>query len=177
MQAVSGAGYPGVPSLDILGNVMPFIPDEEDKMEWEPRKMLARLKGEGLELAAFQISAHANRVPVPEGHVVCLSVELERRASLAEIRQVLAEYQPPQVSRDLPSSPHPTILVKDEPDRPQPRLDVMSGRGMTTIVGRLRPDPILDCKLVVLSHNTIRGAAGASIYNAELLLAQSLLKV
>lgn len=175
MQAVSGAGYPGVPSLDILGNVLPFIPDEEEKMEWEPRKMLGRYGSGSLELAAFQISAHANRVPVPEGHLVCLSVEFERQASLAEVRQALAEYQPPRISQDLPSSPRPVILVKEEPDRPQPRLDVMSGRGMSTLVGRLRPDPLLDCKLVVLSHNTIRGAAGASIYNAELLLAQSLL--
>jgi aspartate-semialdehyde dehydrogenase len=175
MQAISGAGYPGVPSLDILGNVIPYINDEEDKMEWEPRKMLGVLQADGVQLADIVLSAHANRVPVAEGHTVCLSVELARDADLEEVADALATYQAPQVSRDLPSTPRPVVRVMPEPDRPQPRLDVMTGRGMTTVVGRLRPDPILDYKLVVLSHNTIRGAAGASIYNAELLIKQGLL--
>jgi aspartate-semialdehyde dehydrogenase len=175
MQAVSGAGYPGVPSLDILGNVVPFIDGEEEKMELEPRKMLGRLEGESVDLAGFEISAHANRVPVAEGHMVCLSVELARPASIQEVAGALAGYQPPEVSRGLPSTPKPVILLKDEPDRPQPRLDLMTGKGMTTVAGRLRRDPLFDYKLVVLSHNTVRGAAGGSIYNAELLVKQGII--
>jgi aspartate-semialdehyde dehydrogenase len=175
MQAVSGAGYPGVPSLDILGNVLPYIPGEEEKMEWEPRKMLGELRGEEIELANIQISAQANRVPVAEGHVVCLSVGLSSPAKVDAIAQALTGYLAPEVSRDLPSTPKPVILMKAQPDRPQPRLDIMTGKGMTTIVGRLRPDSIFDYKMVILSHNTIRGAAGGSIYNAELLLKQGLI--
>ena len=174
MQAISGAGYPGVASLDILGNVIPYIHDEEDKMEWEPRKMLGTLTAGEVQLADIVLSAHANRVPVAEGHTVCLSVELARDASLEEVAEALATYQAPEASRELPSAPCPVLRVMSEPDRPQPRLDAMTGRGMTTVVGRLRPDPILDYKLVVLSHNTIRGAAGASIYNAELLVHRGL---
>ena len=177
LQAVSGAGYPGVPSLDILGNVLPYIPDEEEKMEWEPRKMLGRLDGEQVELARIDLSAHANRVPVAEGHTVCLSVQLGRRASLGEVAEALEGYQGAEISRDLPSSPRPVIRLRQEPDHPQPRLDAMVGGGMTTVIGRLRPDPILDVKMVVLSHNTIRGAAGASIYNAELLVRQGLVAI
>jgi len=172
LQAVSGAGYPGIASLDILGNVVPYIPDEEDKMEWEPLKILGRLEAGKVALAAFPISAHANRVPVLDGHVVCLSVALARRAALPEVAQALAEYQAPEASRGLPSAPPSAIWLMEQPDRPQPRLDLLAGGGMTTVVGRLRPDPLLDCKLVILSHNTIRGAAGGSIYNAELLVRQ-----
>jgi aspartate-semialdehyde dehydrogenase len=174
MQAVSGAGYPGIPSMDILGNVVPFIQDEEEKMEWEPRKMLGDLNDEAIELANFKITAHANRVPVTEGHMVCLSVELAQRASIQEVAQAMANYLAPVISRELPSTPKSVIQLRPEMDRPQPRLDIMAGQGMTTVVGRLRPDPILDYKMVILSHNTIRGAAGGSIYNAELLLAQGL---
>jgi aspartate-semialdehyde dehydrogenase len=177
LQAVSGAGYPGVPSLDILSNVLPYIPGEEEKMEWEPRKMLGRLDGDQVELAAINLSAHANRVPVAEGHTVCLSVRLGGRASLEEVAMALQSYQGPEISRTLPSAPRPVIQLSPEPDHPQPRLDAMTGGGMTTVVGRLRPDPILDYKMVVLSHNTIRGAAGASIYNAELLVRQSLVSI
>jgi aspartate-semialdehyde dehydrogenase len=175
MQAISGAGYPGVPALDILGNVLPYIPDEEEKMEWEPRKMLGVLQGEDIELANFEISAQANRVPVAEGHLVCLSVELAQPAEIEAVAQALSGYIAPEVSRNLPSAPKPVILIKDQPDRPQPRLDIMTGKGMTTLVGRLRPDPIFDYKMVILSHNTIRGAAGGSIFNAELLLKQGLI--
>jgi aspartate-semialdehyde dehydrogenase len=175
MQAVSGAGYPGVASLDILGNVLPYIPDEEEKMEWEPRKMLGELQGEEIELANIVISAQANRVPVAEGHFMCLSVELSGPVKIEDVAQAMTGYLAPQVSRDLPSAPKPVILIKDEPDRPQPRLDIMTGKGMTTVVGRLRPDPIFDYKMVILSHNTIRGAAGGSIYNAELLVKQGLI--
>ena len=172
MQAVSGAGYPGVASMDILGNVVPYIGDEEEKMEWEPRKILGTVKDGAVELSSLAISAHANRVAVSDGHMVCLSIELERPGSLAEVGQVLRGYKPPEIVRDLPSTPAAVIQVMDEPDRPQPRLDIMAGRGMTTVVGRLRPDALLDYKMVILSHNTIRGAAGGSIYNAELLVAQ-----
>jgi len=175
MQAVSGAGYPGAPALDILGNVLPYIPDEEEKMEWEPRKMLGILQDDNIALANFEISAQANRVPVAEGHLVCLSVELAQPAEMKAVAQALSGYLAPEISRELPSAPKPVILIQDQPDRPQPRLDIMTGKGMTTVIGRLRPDPIFDYKMVILSHNTIRGAAGGSIYNAELLVKQGLL--
>ena len=175
MQAVSGAGYPGVPSLDILGNVVPYIGDEEEKMEWEPRKMLGEVASGELKLHPVAISAHANRVPVVEGHTVCVSLELEQPAPLDEIAGALHTYTAPASSRDLPSAPRPVIEIRREPDRPQPRLDVMTGAGMTTVVGRLRHDPLLHIKMVILSHNTIRGAAGGSIYNAELLVQQGLI--
>lgn len=172
LQAVSGAGYPGIASLDILGNVIPFIDGEEDKMESEPLKMLGSLKDGEIQPASLQISAHANRVPVLDGHLVCLSVQLSREARLEDVAQALSSFQAPSISRHLPSSPETPIRLMEQPDRPQPRLDLMSGNGMTTVVGRLRPDPLLGWKMVILSHNTIRGAAGASIYNAELLVQQ-----
>lgn len=170
MQAVSGAGYPGVASMDILDNVIPNVEGEEAKVEWEPRKMLGNLAGEGIDLADFVISAHTNRVAVIDSHMVCLSLELDRKAGLEEVKAALRNYQPIVAAQDLPSTPRPVILVREEFDRPQPRLDRMTGRGMTTVVGRVRPDPLLDYKMVVLSHNTIRGAAGGAIYNGELLV-------
>ena len=163
MQAVSGAGYPGVPSLDILDNVIPFIKGEEEKVELEPRKMLGKILGDKIVPADFLISAHTNRVAVTDGHMVCLSVELEKNATPAEAIQAMRDYRAPEISRDLPSAPDPVIIVRDEPDRPQPRLDRMTGKGMATVVGRVRSDPIFGLKFVVLSHNTIRGAAGGSI--------------
>jgi len=169
LQAISGAGYPGVASLDIQDNVIPHIDGEEAKVEWEPRKILGRFDGEQINLADIVISAHTNRVGVSDGHLVCASLEFQNPVSSEEVQQVLDAYQAPEVSRDLPSAPHPVILVRREPDRPQPRLDRWAGNGMTTVVGRVRPDPLLHIKLVVLSHNTVRGAAGGSIYNAELL--------
>ena len=172
LQALSGAGYPGVPSLDIIDNVIPYVHEEEDKVEQEPRKMLGRLVGEGIELEGLAISAHTNRVAVSDGHVVCLSVELGRRVDVSEAAEALRSYAAPESSQDLPSAPRPVIELREEPDRPQPRLDRMTGEGMTTVVGRLRPDPLFDLKMVILSHNTIRGAAGGSIYNAELLYRQ-----
>lgn len=174
MQALSGAGYPGVPSMDIIDNVIPYIGGEEDKVEWEPRKMLGTLNGQEIDLAPFAVSAHTNRVAVSDGHMVCLSVELRDRADVKRIAQALTGYQAPAISADLPSAPKPVIVLRDESDRPQPRLDRMTGQGMATVVGRLRPDPIFDVKMVVLSHNTVRGAAGGSIYNAELLVKQGL---
>ena len=174
LQALSGAGYPGVPSMDILDNVIPYIGGEEEKVEWEPRKMLGRLDGEGIELAPFAISAQTNRVAVSDGHIVCLTVELSERADIRRVTQALQDYQAPPVSADLPSAPKPVIVVREEADRPQPRLDRNTGRGMTTVVGRVRPDTVFDARMVVLSHNTVRGAAGGSIYNAELLVHQGL---
>ncbi len=170
LQALSGAGYPGVPSMDIVDNVIPFIGGEEEKVEWEPRKMLGTLTAGEIRLAEFGISAHTNRVQVTDGHVVCLTVEFEQRATPQEVQAVLSAYQAPEISRDLPSAPRPAILVRSEDNRPQPRLDRMTGAGMTTVVGRIRPDSLFDSRLTVLSHNTIRGAAGGSIYNAELLV-------
>jgi aspartate-semialdehyde dehydrogenase len=170
MQAVSGAGYPGVPSLDILDNVIPFIKCEEEKVELEPRKMLGKILGDEIVPAEFLISAHTNRVAVTDGHMVCVSVELKKNATPAEAIQAMRDYCAPEVSRGLPSVPDSVLIIRDEPDRPQPRLDRMTGRGMTTLVGRVRPDPIFGLKFVVLSHNTIRGAAGGSIYNAELMV-------
>jgi aspartate-semialdehyde dehydrogenase len=175
LQALSGAGYPGVPSLDILDNVIPYIGGEEEKVELEPRKMLGRLKADGIQPAEFVISAHTNRVPVSDGHIVCMSIELAKPADLVAVRRALEDYTPPEICTGLPSTPKPVIIYRDEPDRPQPRLDRGTGDGMTTVVGRLRPDPLLHIKLVVLSHNTIRGAAGGSIYNAELLVQQGML--
>jgi len=177
LQALSGAGYPGVPSLDIMDNVIPNVANggEEEKVEWEPRKMLGKLNNNKIELADIKFSAHTNRVAVIDGHTVCASVELARSTDPETAEAVLRNYAAPESARELPSSPRPVIEVRDEADRPQPRLDRLTGKGMTTVVGRLRRDPILDLKFVVLSHNTIRGAAGGSIYNAELLVSENLL--
>ncbi len=175
MQAISGAGYPGVPSYDIMGNVIPYIPNEEKRIEFEPKKMLGNVVDGKAELADLIISAHANRVPVLDGHMVCLNVQFNEKASLKEVKQALLTYQAPEISRDLPSAPAAVIALVEDDFRPQPRFDLMTGNGMTTVVGRLREDQILDYKMVILSHNTIRGAAGGSIYNAELLVNQGLL--
>ena len=177
LQALSGAGYPGVPSLDIMDNIIPNVANggEEEKVEWEPRKMLGRLNNGSIDLANITFSVHANRVAVIDGHTVCASVQLENPAEPEVAIQVLREFEAHPSARDLPSAPRPVIEVREEADRPQPRLDRLAGKGMTTVVGRVRRDPILDLKFVVLSHNTIRGAAGASIYNAELLVNEGLL--
>jgi aspartate-semialdehyde dehydrogenase len=172
MQALSGAGYPGVPSMDIIDNVIPYVEGEEPKVEWEPRKMLGQFTGETVRLAEFGLSVHCNRVAVSDGHMVCISVGLENEASEQQVIEALQDYQAPASSRELPSAPHPVIRYRAEANRPQPRLDRLEGAGMTTVVGRVRPDSLFDWKMVVLSHNTIRGAAGGSIYNAELLHSQ-----
>jgi len=174
LQALSGAGYPGVASLDIADNVIPFISGEEEKVEWEPRKMLGKLVNNKIVLAETKISAHTNRVAVIDGHTVCVSVELSSYASPEQAIQALHSYQASSEVQALPSSPKPDILVRNENDRPQPRLDRLAGKGMTTVVGRVRQDPLFHIKLVVLSHNTIRGAAGGSIFNAELLMREGL---
>lgn len=177
LQALSGAGYPGVPSLDIMDNVIPNVANggEEEKVEWEPLKMLGRFAGDKIDLADMVFSVHTNRVAVIDGHTVCASVQLEKPVEPDVAARALREYAAPPSARELPSSPRPVIEVRDEADRPQPRLDRMAGKGMTTVVGRVRRDPIFDLKFVVLSHNTIRGAAGASIFNAELLVNEGLL--
>jgi aspartate-semialdehyde dehydrogenase len=174
LQAISGAGYPGVSAFDITENVIPNIGGEEEKVEWEPRKMLGARSSDGIELAEVEISAHTNRVPVIDGHTLCVSLELREAAAPDEAAEALRAYRAPVEVRDLPSAPKPVILVREEPYRPQPRLDRMTGKGMTTVVGRIRPDPLFHLKFVVLSHNTIRGAAGGSIFNAELLVARGL---
>ena len=171
MQAVSGAGYPGVPSLDILGNVIPYIGEEEGKIERELPKMLGRLTSDGIDHAPVVVSAHANRVAVEHGHTVCLSVELDDPVTPAEAVRAMRDWTGAAGVAELPSAPHPPLLVLDAPDRPQPRRDVMSGGGMQVVVGRVRADPVFHLKLVAMGHNTIRGAAGGSVLNAELLVA------
>lgn len=169
MQAVSGAGYPGVPSLDILGNVIPFINDEEPKIETELCKLLGRFDGAQLHLADIITSAHANRVPVEHGHTVCMSVGFATRPTPEQALDVLRAWSGHEAVRGLPSAPEPALIIRDEPDRPQPRRDVNRGRGMATTVGRVRADHLFDLRLVAMSHNVVRGAAGGSILNAELL--------
>ena len=171
MQAVSGAGYPGVASLDILGNVIPFIKDEEPKLEAEIRKFLGSKGAAQIDDAAFPVSSHTNRVPVEHGHTIVMSIELERKAKLPEIEATLAGWRGASEACGLPSSPERPIVVTTAADRPQPRRDVDAGRGMTVTVGRVREDPIFDVRLVALGHNIIRGAAGASVLNAELMVA------
>jgi aspartate-semialdehyde dehydrogenase len=170
MQAVSGAGYPGVPSLDILGNVIPYIGDEEPKLETEMQKMLGRVVDGAVEPAKFVVSAHANRVPVEHGHTVVMSIRLESGAPLDEVLQTLRDWRGAASVRGLPSAPDFPLIVTDDPARPQPRRDVMAGNGMSVTVGRVRADNIFDFKLVAMGHNTIRGAAGGSILNAEVLV-------
>jgi len=172
MQAVSGAGYPGVASLDILGNVIPFISGEEEKIEIETRKILGKLLHDRVELASFVVSAQTNRVAVEDGHTECVSVKFKKQASVDAIKETLQSLRGLPQELKLPSAPPQPIIVMNEPDRPQPKRDVWLANGMATIVGRIRPCPIFDFRFVTLGHNTIRGAAGASILNAELMVAQ-----
>jgi aspartate-semialdehyde dehydrogenase len=175
MQAVSGAGYPGVASMDILGNVIPYIPNEEHKMEEETRKMLGSLNGSGVVLAPFKMSAQCNRVAVEDGHTESISIKLKKSAKLEEIVHAWREFRGLEQVANLPSAPKQPVQYLEQQDRPQPRLDVDSGNGMTTTVGRLRPCGVLDWKFTVLSHNVIRGAAGAALLNAELLKVEGFL--
>ena len=169
MQAVSGAGYPGVASLDILGNVIPFIRNEEEKMEEETHKLLGQLNGHGIIPAPFAMSAQCNRVAVEDGHTESVSIRLKTKARPEEIIEAWNSYRAEPQELNLPSAPQKPVVYLDANDRPQPRFDVDMGAGMTTAVGRLRPCGVLDWKFTVLSHNTIRGAAGAAVLNAELL--------
>jgi aspartate-semialdehyde dehydrogenase len=172
MQAVSGAGYPGLPAVDILDNVVPFIGGEEDKLESEPRKLLGELENGQISNASFGISAQCNRVPVSDGHTECVSVQLARGATTDEMIEALKGFSATAQVSGLPSSPSRPILVSDQVDRPQPLRDRDAGEGMCITVGRVRPCSTLDFKFVVLGHNTVRGAAGGAIHNAELLVAQ-----
>ncbi|MEM6337179.1 MAG: aspartate-semialdehyde dehydrogenase [Bacteroidota bacterium] len=174
MQAVSGAGYPGVPSLDILGNVVPYIGGEEEKVQTEPLKLLGTLRDEGVVPAEFGISAQCNRVPVLNGHLECVSIKLRTPATVDDVREAFAGFTPP--ISDLPSLPNPVLEVFDDPRFPQPRRHAELGRGMTVSVGRIRECELLDFKFVVLSHNTVRGAAGGALLNAELLLKEGYLE-
>ncbi len=173
LQAMSGAGYPGVASIDIQGNVVPFISGEEEKMESEPQKR--KWNGERFVDAGLGISAHCNRVPVLDGHLECVSVSLKKIASLQEVREALREFEVSSELASLPSALRNPIVVLEEQDRPQPRRDVNAGNGMAAVVGRIRECPLLDVKLTLLSHNLVRGAAGAALLNAELLAARGFL--
>jgi len=175
LQAMSGAGYPGVASLDIQANVVPFISGEEEKMESEPQKLLGKWNGERFVDAGLGISAHCNRVPVIDGHLECVSLSLKKIASLREIRETLSEFEVDSELASLPSALRNPIIVLDEENRPQPRRDVNAGAGMAAVVGRVRECPLLDVKLTLLSHNLVRGAAGAALLNAELLAARGFL--
>ncbi len=175
MQAVSGAGYPGVSSMDILGNVIPYIGGEEEKVEIETRKILGTFNGKTIDFADFSVSAHCNRVPVEDGHTESVSIKLSRRTTVEEIVDLLRNFSGLPQQLKLPSAPEKPFIIMDAPDRPQPRLDVNLGHGMATLVGRIRPCSIFDFKFTLMGHNTIRGAAGASILNAELLKARGVL--
>lgn len=175
MQAVSGAGYPGVASMDIHANVIPFISGEEEKMESEPQKLLGKWDGARFIDAGLGLSAHCNRVPVLEGHLECISVSLKKIASLKEVREVLRNFEVSAELASLPSAVRHPVVVLDGEDRPQPRRDVHAGNGMAAVVGRVRECPLLDIKLTLLSHNLVRGAAGAALLNAELLAARGFL--
>jgi len=176
MQAVSGGGYPGVASLDILGNVLPYIGGEEEKIERETRLLLGHVADGRRVEAEVVVSAQANRVPVLDGHTICLSVGFEKRPTVEEAIAALADFRGPDVVRELPSAPEHPILVRREPDRPQPRRDRDAEGGMAVTVGRVRECPLLDLRLVSVSHNTLRGAASGSILNAELLVAKGYIK-
>ena len=178
LQAISGAGYPGISSLDIVGNVIPFIGGaEEEKLETETLKMLGQLADSGVAPARFPISAQVNRVPVEHGHTACIAVELERSASPEEAVDALTGWRSAVADLELPSAPERAVSVTHAPDRPQPRRDAGAGGGMTVTVGRIRRDPILDLRLVASGHNTVRGAAGASLLNAELMISRGMVPV
>ncbi|MBA2520078.1 MAG: aspartate-semialdehyde dehydrogenase [Chloroflexia bacterium] len=176
LQAVSGAGYPGVPSLDIIDNVVPFIPSEEEKMAEETLKLLGGYDG-GFQDAEIAMSAHCNRVPVRDGHTECVSVRLARPADPDEVIDAFESFRGRPQELGLPSAPPQPVIVRHELNRPQPVLDRDAAAGMASVVGRVRPCPLLGTKFVVLGHNTIRGAAGASILNAELFRVEGLLPV
>ncbi|HEY2435015.1 MAG TPA: aspartate-semialdehyde dehydrogenase [Vicinamibacterales bacterium] len=174
LQALSGAGYPGVASLDAVGNVIPYIgAGEEEKIETETRKLLGTYEKGAVRPASFIVSATTTRVPVPDGHTAVMSVELAAQPSLEDLSAALAEFTAEPQQRALPMAPRQPIVVHPAQDRPQPRLDVHLGRGMTVTVGRIRRCPILGYKLVALGHNVIRGAAGAALLNAELIVARA----
>ena len=176
MQAISGGGYPGVPALDITDNVIPYINGEEPKLEIEPRKMLGALQDGAITLLDCVMSATCTRVPVIDGHLVSVSVRFAEPVSEDDLRAAWADFRGPEPVPDLPSAPDQPVVFRSEADRPQPRRDRDTGSGMSTVVGRLRPDPVIGgWKYLALTHNTVRGAAGCSILNAELLAASGYL--
>ena len=170
MQAISGAGYPGVPSMDIMGNVVPYIGDEEDKLETETQKILGTYKDGKIIPADFKVSAQCNRVPVFDGHTETLSIKLKKKATPEQIRTVLKNFKGMPQDKALPFAPKQPIIVMDEKNRPQPARDIWLEKGMATMVGRIRECPVFDIKMVIMGHNTVRGAAGAAILNAEALV-------
>ena len=177
MQAISGAGYTGLPSMAILENVIPFIPGEEEKMESETLKILGKLRKDEITPADFKISASCNRVPVYDGHTEAVSIETIRDAKPEDVIKVLKDFKGYAQKNNLPSAPERPIVVRNQPDRPQPRIDRDEGNGMSVVVGRIRREHVFEygIKFVVLGHNTIRGAAGGSIINAEALLKEGYL--
>ncbi len=177
LQAISGAGYPGVPSMDIVDNVVPYIGNEEEKLETEPLKMLGQWRDGAFHDADFRLSTTCTRVAVRDGHTESVNIRLRMDPSPADVIDALSRFQAAPQLLELPSAPKRPIVVRDEVNRPQPLLDREIERGMASVVGRVRPCPLMGTKFVILGHNTIRGAAGASILNAELLKAQDLLPV
>jgi aspartate-semialdehyde dehydrogenase len=176
MQALSGAGYPGVASLDATDNVVPFIGGEEEKIEAETLKLLGSFQNGAIAEPDMTVSAQCNRVNVSDGHMASIRVKLARPASADDVRAALASFTSEPQQLKLHSAPEKPIIVRNETDRPQPRLDRDAGNGMSVTVGRLTPDNVLDYRFVALGHNTIRGAAGAAILNAELLAARGYLR-
>jgi aspartate-semialdehyde dehydrogenase len=174
MQALSGAGYPGVPALDIIDNVVPYIGKEEEKMESEPLKILGTFDGNTVRNANFQISASCNRVHVKDGHLEAVFVKLDSNPSVEKIEEAFASFRGEPQELKLPSAPEHPIVVRKEPNRPQPRFGRDEGKGMSVVVGRARKDSIMTMKYICLGHNTIRGAAGAGILSAELTVARGL---
>jgi aspartate-semialdehyde dehydrogenase len=175
LQAISGAGYPGVPSMDINANVIPFIGGEEEKMQQETQKILGEFRGDHIEPLHAKVSAHCNRVPVVDGHTVTVSVEFSAAPAEADLRHAFDKFTSVPQQRKLPSAPPRPVIYMEEKDRPQPRRDAERERGMAAFVGRLRPCPVLHYKFVALGHNTVRGAAGAAVLNAELMHSEGML--
>jgi aspartate-semialdehyde dehydrogenase len=175
LQALSGAGYPGVASLDAVANVIPYIDGEEPKIETETKKILGSLVRGRVEPHPVVVSAQTTRVPVVNGHTESIAVALEAQPSLDDVREALTSFSGPPQRHGLPSAPLQPIVYRSEPNRPQPRLDADRDGGMTVSIGRLRPCPVLGYKFVALGHNTVRGAAGAAVLNAELMVAEGVL--
>jgi len=175
LQAISGAGYPGVASMDINANVIPFIGGEEEKMQQETQKILGDVTPDGFRPLAAKVSAHCNRVPVVDGHTVTVSVELSNKPGEAEMIEAFSSFRSVPQDRKLPSAPPNPLIYMQDKDRPQPRRDAERERGMAVFVGRLRPCPVFDYKFIALGHNTIRGAAGAAVLNAELMYSEGML--
>jgi aspartate-semialdehyde dehydrogenase len=176
LQAISGAGYPGVSSIDINANVVPYIGSEEEKMQQETQKILGDLREDHIDPLAALVSAHCNRVPVLDGHTVTVSVDLASKPTIAEVQYALESFRAVPQERELPSAPAHPVQYMTQQDRPQPRKDVERDRGMACFIGRLRPCSVMGYKFVALAHNTIRGAAGAAVLNAELMHSEGLLE-